>query len=365
MISTLSSPEQLHVTKTYLPPLEVYQRYLQDIWQRGWVTNNGPLVQELESKLQTYLTVPHVQYVTNGTVALQLAIRALSLTGEVITTPYSYVATTTAILWENCAPVFVDIDPDSLCINPDLIEASITESTSAILATHVYGCPCAVDKIAALAKKHHLRVIYDGAHAFGVKVKGKSIYRYGDLSTASFHATKIFHTIEGGAVMTDDSALSERIFLDKAFGHRADAYYQAGTNGKNSEFHAAMGLCNLPTVDDIITQRRELFDLYQEQLHDLPVQLLQIPNDVTFNYAYFPVIFGAHAVMQRVKQALEEENIYPRRYFYPSLNQLPYHQGKACPISEDISQKVLCLPLYQQLEQRDVERITAIVRKSL
>ena len=365
MISTLSSPEQLHVTKTYLPPLEVYQRYLQDIWQCGWVTNNGPLVQDLESKLQAYLDVPHVQYVTNGTVALQLAIRALSLSGEVITTPYSYVATTTAILWENCTPVFVDIDPNSLCIDPDLIEASITENTRAILATHVYGLPCAVEKIAALAKKHNLKVIYDAAHAFGVKVKGRSIYHYGDLSTASFHATKIYHTIEGGAVMTSDAELSERVFLDKAFGHRADTYYQAGINGKNSEFHAAMGLCNLLTVDHIIEQREKLFHLYHDQLYDLPVKLLRIPDGVAFNYAYFPVIFSSYAEMQRVKQALEEENIYPRRYFYPSLNQLPYHKGEACPISEDISQKVLCLPFYQQLEQRDVERITAIIRKLL
>lgn len=213
MTSTVSLSERIDVTKTYLPAPEEYQRYLHGIWQRGWVTNNGPLVQELECELQAYLDVPHVQYVTNGTVALQLAIRALSLTGEVITTPYSYVATTTAILWENCTPVFVDIDQDGLCIDADLIEAQITENTSAILATHVYGLPCAVDKIAALAKKHNLRVIYDGAHAFGVKVRGKSIYRYGDLSTASFHATKIYHTIEGGAVMTNDSKLSERIFF--------------------------------------------------------------------------------------------------------------------------------------------------------
>ena len=362
---TVDLLEPIHVTKTYLPATEEYNRYLQGIWERGWVTNNGPLVQELENELQSYLEVPHVQYVANGTIALQLAIRALSLVGEVITTPYSYVATTTAILWENCVPVFVDIDQDSLCIDADLIEANITENTSAILATHVYGSPCAVDEIAALAKRYDLKVIYDAAHAFGVKVKGKSIYRFGDVSTASFHATKIYHTIEGGAVITGNPKLSERVFLDKAFGHRADEYYQAGINGKNSEFHAAMGLCNLPLVDGIIEQRKELFGLYQDRLSDLPLRLLQVPEDVAFNYAYFPVIFDNAEVMHWVKQALENDQIYPRRYFYPSLNRLPYHQGQTCPVSEGVSEKVLCLPLYHQLERHDLERIVSIIRQAL
>jgi len=316
--------QPINVTKTYLPPQDVYEQYLKDIWQEGWVTNNGPLVQKLEQALQRYLTIDHVQYVTNGTTALQLAIRVLDLSGEIITTPYSYVATTTSILWENCHPVFVDIDEQSLCIDADLIEEKINDHTSAILATHVYGLPCAVEKIDALAQKYQLKVIYDGAHAFGVKVNGKSIYLYGDVATASFHATKIFHTIEGGAVMTKNPDLSEKLFLSKAFGHRADDYYDIGINGKNSEFHAAMGLCNLPLIDDIIRQRKQIFAIYRELLAGLPVRLLTIAREVEYNYAYFPVIFETHEQMLKVKSSLEAEQIFPRKYFYPSLNKLPY-----------------------------------------
>ena len=365
MTSVTNIIQPINVTKTYLPPQEEYHRYLEEIWERGWITNNGPFVQRLEGELQKYLNVSYLQYVSNGTVALQLAIRLLSLKGEIITTPYSYVATTSSIIWENCKPVFVDIDEQSLCINPDLIEQHITSQTSAILATHVYGLPCDVVKIEALAKKYQLKVIYDGAHAFGVRINGKSIYQYGDMSTASFHATKLFHTIEGGAVITENSELSERLFLCKAFGHRAEEYYEVGINGKNSEFHAAMGLCNLPMVDEFIRQRKVIFELYLELLFGLPLRTLQIGTEITYNYAYFPVIFNTHSEMLRVKEALEREQIFPRRYFYPSLNRLPYHQGEACPVSEEISSKVLCLPFYHQLEQEDVKKIASIIRKSL
>ena len=354
----------LFVTKTYMPPLEQYQRYLEGIWQRAWVTNNGPLAQQLEARLQDHLGVPFVQYVTNGTVALQLAIRALGLEGKVITTPYSYVATLNAILWENCEPVFVDIAPNTLCINADLIEAQIDEDTSAILATHVYGYPCDVEKIATLAKKYDLKVIYDGAHAFGVEVGGQSIFRYGDLSTVSFHATKLFHTIEGGGVMTNNSALSEKIFLYKAFGHRADDYQYASINGKNSEFHAAIGLCNLPTIDQVIDQRRTIFQRYQDLLYGTSVRILQPRDSIRYNYAYFPVILSSHESMLRVKAALEADRIFPRRYFYPSLNQLPYHQGATCPVSEDITERVLCLPFYHELASEDVERVALIVKNN-
>ncbi len=365
MLSKLQPLTRLDVTKTYLPPQERYNQYLEEIWQQGWITNNGPIVQKLERNLETYLGVKHLQYVTNGTIALQLAIRAFELTGEIITTPYSYIATTSSILWENCTPVFVDIDGKSLCIDANLIEAQITNKTSAIMATHVYGLPCEVEKIGAIAKRYNLKVIYDGAHAFGVKINGTSIYQYGDVSTASFHATKLFHTIEGGAVITQNSELSEKLFLSKAFGHRAEEYYQVGINGKNSEFHAAMGLCNLPMVDSIIGQRKAIFERYAALLSGLPVRILQIDKNITYNYAYFPVIFETHDDMLKVKAALEQENIFPRRYFYPSLNRLPFREGEACPVSEDISQKVLCLPFYHQLAQQDVQRIALIIRKSL
>ena len=245
---------------------------------------------------------------------------------------------------------------------PTSIEEQIDEHTTAILATHVYGYPCDVEKIAALAKKYNLRVIYDGAHAFGVKVNGESIFRYGDLATVSFHATKLFHTIEGGGVITQDAALSEKIFLYKAFGHRADDYRYASINGKNSEFHAAVGLCNLPIIDQVIAQRKDIYVRYRAQLDGLPLRIPQPDERIRYNYAYFPVIFPSHEAMQRVKTALEAERIFPRRYFYPSLNQLPYHTGEACPVSEDTADRVLCLPFYHELADRDVDRIATIVK---
>ena len=249
------------------------------------------MVQQLEVQLQQYLGVSHLQYVSNGTVALQLAVSVLELKGKIITTPYSYVATSNAIHWEQCQPVFVDIDPETLCINPDLIEEFIDDETVAILATHVYGYPCDVKAIADIADKHDLKVIYDGAHAFGVKVNGTSIYSYGDVSTVSFHATKVFHTVEGGAVISKDKAHDERVFLSKAFGHRADDHYRIGINGKNSELHAAMGLCNLPRVTDAIESRKQLFDAYYHHLDKLPLQWRRPDSTLTYNYAYFPVIF--------------------------------------------------------------------------
>jgi len=350
-----------------LPDLKEYNVYLEQIWDKSWVTNNGKFVQELEQKLQGYLQVPHVQYVLNGTVALQIAIRVLDLHGKIITTPYSYVATTNSILWENCQPVFVDIDPQTFCIDPDLIEQSIDEQTTAILATHVYGFPCDVQAIEDIAQKHDLKVIYDGAHAFGVRIGNKSIFEYGDISITSFHATKLFHTIEGGALMTKDSDLNEKIFLAKAFGHRADDYFNVGINGKNSELHAAMGLCNLKLIDQIIQERKALFDNYVHCLEPLPVRLLN-PASIDgfqFNYSYFPVIFENESTMLDVKAALEKNQIFPRRYFYPALNQLPFHLGEACPVAEDISSRVLCLPFYQQLSGEDMHRIVRIVKQEL
>ena len=356
--------KRLTVTRTYLPPLDEYVSYLKDIWNEGQVTNNGRLVQQLERQLQQYLDVPYLQYVNNGTIALQLALNALELKGSVITTPYSYVATPNAIRWEQCHPVFVDVDPRSLCIDPALIEERIDEHTTAIMATHVYGYPCDVYAIAQIAEKHHLKVIYDGAHAFGVKVDGTPIYRYGDVSTISFHATKVYHTIEGGAVITHDATLNERVFLSKAFGHRADDHYRIGINGKNSEVHAAMGLCNLPVIDEMIRYRRYLSECYSAQLADLPLRVFQPGDSLTYNYSYFPILLEDFDTMQRVKQSLEDQHIFPRRYFYPALNQLPYYQGEPCPVAEDAAQRVLCLPLYHTLEEEDIDTVTAIIRQT-
>jgi len=354
--------KKINVVKTYLPPLDEYVGYLQQIWDSNWVTNNGPISQALESRLEQYLGVPHLQYVTNGTVALQLAIRALDLKGEIITTPYSYVATTNSIIWENCTPVFVDIDPNSLCIDAGQIDSKLTDKTSAILATHVYGVACDVNAIGAIADKHGLRVIYDGAHAFGVEVDGRSIFSYGTISTLSFHATKIFHTIEGGAVVTEDAELSEKVFLSKTFGHRMDEYHMAGINGKNSELHAAVGLCNLNHIDYVINERKSIFDRYKKELEHLPLRTLTMAANSKHNYAYFPVVFENHKKMMQVKKALESKDIFPRRYFYPSLNKLSFVSGESCPVSEKISESVLCLPFYHDLKEDEITRIVDITK---
>ncbi|MBK8551305.1 MAG: DegT/DnrJ/EryC1/StrS family aminotransferase [Ignavibacteria bacterium] len=354
----------INVTKTFLPPLEEYTEKLKSIWGTSWVTNQGPLAEELERELKEYLGVKNLLLVTNGTIALQIAIKALDLKGEIITTPYSYVATTTSILWENCTPVFCDIEDKTFCIDPDKIESCITEKTSAILATFVYGFPCDFKKIRSIADKHNLKIIYDGAQAFGVKVGGKSIFNFGDISTVSFHATKLFHTIEGGAIITDDDKLAEKIFLYRAFGHLDDDYFTIGINGRTSEFNAAMGLCNLTRVKDFITERRELSRLYKKFLSDLELKYPQIPENIEYNYSYFPVIFPTEEIMLDAKRKLAENEINPRRYFYPSLNKLPYVNGNNCPVSENIASRVLCLPLYSGLEQATVKLISQIVNKS-
>jgi len=356
----------INVTKSYLPPLDKYVKYLEKIWESGWLTNQGALVLELEAKLREYLGVPYVHYVSNGTIAIQIALRALEIQREVITTPFSYVATTNSILWEHCQPVFVDIDPQTFCIDPNKIEEAITENTQAILAVHVYGHPSDVEAIEALAKKHHLRVIYDAAHAFGCKLNGSSLMNYGDLSTLSFHATKLFHTVEGGAIVAHTEQMADTLNKIKNFGHLGDEYFEVGLNGKNSEFHAAMGLCILPNVVGIIQSRRSICELYDAELSNLGIVFSNHLKGSEYNYAYYPVLFRAEALLLAVKQALNANQINPRRYFFPSLNTLPFLQNKqSCPISEDISSRVLCLPLYDSLEKQDVLRICALVKEVL
>ena len=357
------------VTKSYIPPLDEYNAYLAQIWQAGHLTNNGPLCRKLEEDISNHLGISNLELVSNGTLAIQLAIKALNLQGEIITTPYSYVATTNSILWEGCEPVFVDIEDRTFCINADMIEAAITEKTSAILATHVYGYPCDIVKIQQIADKHNLKVIYDAAHAFGVKLHGESILQYGDCSTLSFHATKLFHTGEGGAVICKDAEVSKRVSLMKKFGHIGeDDYLDIGINAKMSELHAAMGLCVLPKVNDIIVSRKEISSWYDEQLGGCDLQSPMSAVGLEYNYAYYPVVFSSHKVMMRVRQALIDNGIGPRRYFYPSLNTLPFLKfelKRACPISESISSRVLCLPLYVGLSRTDIESICKIIRKEL
>ena len=355
--------DRINVTKSFLPPKAEYEQMLERIWASEWLTNNGPLLVELEQKLQQKLDLPYLAITGNGTIAIQLAIKALNLSGEIITTPFSYCATTTSILWENMKPVFVDIRPEDLNINADLVESAITDKTTAILATHVYGNPCDVEKLEAIGKKYGLKIIYDAAHAFGVEYKGRSLLSYGDISTCSFHATKVFHTIEGGCVVCHDPALFETLRLMRSFGHVQDDYFLAGVNGKNSEFHAAMGLVNLGHLDAIISGRRQIFALYDELLNwESLYKPTERAADLVYNYAYYPVVLPDLATTLQVIQALNGENIYPRRYFYPTLNALQYIPVQYdCPVSEDVSPRVISLPLYPDLDHEMVRKIARII----
>jgi dTDP-4-amino-4,6-dideoxygalactose transaminase len=349
------------VTKPFLPPKAKYQAYIDSIWERNWLTNNGPLVNELELSLKDYLGLDHLLFVSNGTIALQLAIKALDLKGEIITTPFSYVATTSSIVWEGCKPVFVDILEDKLTINPAKIEAAITPNTSAILATHVYGIPCDVEAIQAIADRHGLKVIYDGAHAFGVKVKGKSIFEYGDISTCSFHATKLFHTIEGGAVMTPHADLLKKMAYLRNFGHDGfERFNGVGINGKNSEFHAAMGLSVLPHLDEILQKRAEQSQFYKQSLKGLKVNYPAVEGIESYNHCYFPILFQSEIHLQKSMEILENHGVGSRRYFYPGLNSLDYTAGN-CPVSDEISSKVLCLPLFHSLAKEEQKMIARLL----
>lgn len=350
------------VTKSFLPPIEEYIEYLKQIWDSNQLTNHGPLVKELEQKLEDFLGVKHLFFVSNGTIALQIAIKALDLHHEVITTPFSYVATTSSLVWEGCKPVFVDIDPNTLCIDPDLIEAAITPRTTAILATHVYGIPCDVEQIQSIAEKHHLKVIYDAAHTFGVRYQGKSLVSYGEISTLSFHATKLFHTVEGGAIITNDDELAHRISYMRNFGHNGpEAFWGLGINGKNSEFHAAMGLCNLTHLEEIISARRQVCAWYDDLLVGSSLTRPTLPKGAKYNFAYYPVLFPSEELLLKAKDLLNQNAIFPRRYFYPSLNNLPYVEAVSVPVAESVSPRVLCLPLYPELNKDDLTRIAKII----
>lgn len=357
----------INVTKTFLPPFEEYTNILKRAWNKSWITNNGELVLELEAKLKGYLGVKNLWFTGNGTVVLQMALKAFNITKEVITTPFSYVATTNVILWEGCTPVFVDIDPVTLCIDASKIEAAITADTQAILATHVYGIPCDVEKIEAIAGKHNLKVIYDGAHAFGVMYKGKSLLSYGDISTCSFHATKLYHSVEGGCIICNDPEIAERLFLYRSFGHKGDQYFSIGINGKNSEFHAAMGLAVFPYIDQLIRQRKEVFDAYETGLEHTGLRVLKIDYPgFEWNYAYCPVVFKSEDQLLSIQSKLQEKEIFIRRYFYPSLNTLAFvPHAQHCSVSEDISSRVAALPLYPELGIDVIKDILQIIKENI
>lgn len=336
----------LNVTQTFLPPLEEYTKYLEKIWESSWLTNRGELVQQLEARLREYLGVENILAVNNGTVALQLAIKTLELKSEVITTSFSYVATVSSIVWENCTPVFVDIDPEFLTIDEAQIEAAITDRTSAILATHVYGNPCNVEAIREIAGRHDLKVVYDAAHCFGVRYNGESILNWGDISTLSFHATKLFHTGEGGGIVCGDPTLAVDVFNHHNFGHKGpEEFYGLGINGKLSELNAAMGLSVLVHIDEIIAKRRAVCETYDSILAESDMRTIKIREGTEWNYCYYPILLPSEEALLRAIAAMNGADIFPRRYFYPSLNRLPYVDYKKMPLAEDISRRVLCLPL--------------------
>ncbi|MCB9046943.1 MAG: DegT/DnrJ/EryC1/StrS family aminotransferase [Chitinophagales bacterium] len=344
----------INVTKPFLPPIEEYNSLLQGIWKRSWLTNNGPLVNEFELKVKEYCRLDHMLFLNNGTIAIQIAIKALELTGEIITTPFSYVATTSSIVWEGLKPVFVDVDAETYNIDPHKIEEAITPATSAILATHVFGNPCDIEAIQAIADKHNLKVIYDAAHAFGVKYKGKSVFEYGDISTTSFHATKLFHTVEGGAVFTKDAALLKKMTYLRNFGHSGPEHFaDLGINGKNSEFHAAMGLVNLKYIDGILASRKRQTDFYKENLAKLRHSTQTITKDTHYNHSYFPVVFETEEHTLKYIKALNAEWVFPRRYFHPVLNKLPYVDRVDMPVAESLSNRIICLPLYHDLAEEE------------
>ena len=357
----------INVTKSFLPELKDYVTYLEKVWESGWLTNQGPLVVELENRLKEILGVRHLFFVNNGTIALQIAIKALDLSGEIITTPFSYVATTSTISWEGCRPVFADICPDTLCIDPTSIERKITPNTQAVMGVHVYGNPCEVAAIEELAQRRNLKVIYDAAHAFGVNYKGRSVLNWGDISTLSFHATKVFHTVEGGAIITDSDLLAHKISYMRNFGHNGpEAFWGLGVNGKSSEMHAAMGLCLIPKLSHIIERRRSLSELYDSLLKGVSgISRPLIRPDTTYNYAYYPVLLESEERLLAVRAALNAHEIFPRRYFYPSLTTLPYVDPTPMPISMDASLRVLCLPLFPDLEEGQVREICDIVLATL
>lgn len=356
----------INVTKTHLPNKEKYKKYVDEIYANGWVTNNGPMVRKLEKRLAEYLGVKNVVLVANGTAALEIAYRTLDIKGFAITTPFSFVATTSSLVTNGLLPIFADIDPATLNINPNNIESLITPHTSAIIPVHVFGNVCNVEEIEKIAKKYNLKVIYDAAHVFGVQYSGESVLKHGDISTLSFHATKLFHTIEGGALIINDDSLVEKARYLINFGiENEESIPELGTNAKMNEFEAAMGLCMLDEIDVVQQRRKVVYERYERALVglvDLPVR----NEGSTQNYGYFPILLENEAQTRALQKTLNENGIFPRRYFYPSLDTLSYIEPKQfMPISRDISSRILALPMYPELSEDEQRKIIQIIKENI
>ena len=361
------------VTQPYLPPLEEFIPYLEQIWESKWLTNNGPFHQKLEAALAKHLGVEHLALFANGTLALVTALQTLRISGEVITTPYSFVATAHSLLWNNIRPVFIDIDPATMNLDPEKIEAAITPQTTAILPVHCYGNPCKVERIQQVADTYGLRVVYDAAHAFGVQYKGESLFKHGDLSVASFHATKVYNTFEGGAIVCPSAKAKQRIDYLKNFGFADEVTVMApGINGKMNEVQAAIGLLQLQHIDRIIKLNKAVDRRYRECLRNVSgITFLPLPSDAELNYSYFPILVGPdyHISRDALYLQLREAGIHARRYFFPLISDMPMYRGLASaapanlPNAKEVSAQVICLPIYPGLAEDDQQRVIKIIRR--
>ena len=375
MIEAAHMNKPVYVTRPHLPPLEEFLPYLQKIWDNKWLTNNGPFHQELEHALCEYLGVKYISLFTNGTIALMTAQQALRISGEVITTPYSFVATAHSLLWNGIKPVFVDIDPMTLNLDPEKIESAITSQTSAIMPVHCYGRPCDVDRIKKIADEHGLKVIYDAAHAFGVKYGSRSVLDYGDLSVMSFHATKVFNTFEGGAIVCSDESIKQRIDHLKNFGFVDEVSVVApGINGKMSEINAAFGMLQLKSIDQVLRKRKAVDDYYRKALAGIRgIHCLPDAGKSTANYGYFPILVGPEYPLKRdeLYESMRRSGIYARRYFYPLISEfamykiLPSAVSSNLPAASKAAAQVICLPIYPDLEQSELDRVVRSIQDPL
>lgn len=368
----LKFKEPILVTRPLLPPINEYEDKIKEIWDNNWLTNNGPIEREFQSKLKEFLKVDNIELFVNGHTSLEVAIKALDLSGEVITTPFTFASTTQAIINNGLTPVFADVDEEYYNLNPENIEELITDNTSAIIPVHVFGNPCDVDKIAEIAEKHDLKVIYDAAHAFGVKVNGTPIANYGDISMFSFHATKVFNTIEGGSLVYHDKNLEYKFKALKNFGITPDneEVKYLGVNAKMNEFEAAMGLVNLNHVESAIQKRKLIYEKYLEGLQNLEnegrVKVIRPKDNVDYNYAYFTVKFNTLEEKTHIFEVLPEYNVYAKRYFYPPCNEFPaYDFERNTPIAKNVSDTILSLPLYLDLSLDDIGKICNIIEIEL
>ena len=356
--------KSIFVTQPSLAPLNEFTELLKGVWERGILTHNGPLVQELENRLKEKLNIKNYVAVSNGTIALQMSIKALNLKGDIIISPFTWIATLSSIHWEGCRAVFCDIDPDTFNIDVNKIEEKITDRTVAIMPVHVFGNPCNVEEIEKIAEKYNLKVIYDAAHAMGSTFKGKSLLRYGDISATSMHATKLFNTGEGGGCITESKVLNEKLKSIRFFGHdESKEIIMDGFNGKLTEVHAALGLSNLKYYDEVLSKRKENYLYYKKILNNKSMKFQQLRYGET-NYSYFPVVFKSEKILLKVLDHLSFLKIFPRRYFYPSINKFSnVIEYVEMPISENIAKRILCLPLYNSIKKSEIKYISDQINK--